>query len=80
MPIRRQINPQLLLAARKKAGDGTKSAAAAAAGMTWQGYNQWEKGPGRTSFDWNSFQALCDYLGVKPEDITSEVPETQQAV
>lgn len=80
MPARRQINPQLLRAAREKAGDGTKSAAAAAAKMTWQGYSQWEKQPGRTYFDWNSFRSLCDYLGVKPEDITDEVPETQQAM
>ena len=73
MSFRRSINPKRLIEARKKAGDGTKSSAAKAAGMTWPGYNKWEAGQITDAFDWNSFTALCDYLGVKPEEITDEI-------
>lgn len=74
MPSRQQINPEALIRAREKAGDGSKSAAAAAAGLTWQGYEKWEKGLTTDRFDWNAFMSLCDYLGVSPADITVPVP------
>lgn len=75
MPVRRKINHKALARAREKAGDGSKNAAAAAAGLTFQGYNNWEKGVVTTRFDWNSFTALCDYLQVNPDDITDLVEE-----
>jgi len=74
MTERRQIDPNALMAARKKAGNGSKTAAAAAAGLTWHGYRLWEKKRGLTNFNWNAFQNLCDYLGVKPEEITIPAP------
>lgn len=79
MPPKRRINPSALIEARKRAGDGSKSAAASAAGLTWQGYHQWEQEPGRASFDWNAFVRLCDYLQVSPEAITEEVAMAEVA-
>lgn len=70
----RQINPAALKEAREKAGNGSKSAAAKAAGLSWLGYSLWEKPPGRTKFDHNKFEALCDYLKVTPDQITVMVP------
>ena len=73
----RRIDPEALIQAREKAGDGSKNAAAAAAGLTWLGYDNWEKGITTDRFDWNSFTALCDYLGVEPEDITVPIEVTE---
>ncbi|MVN88328.1 helix-turn-helix domain-containing protein [Deinococcus sp. HMF7620] len=73
MKAPRQIDPVKLKEARENAGDGSKSSAATAAGLTWQGYHLWEQVPGRRSFDWNKFRALCDYLGVSPEAVTVEI-------
>lgn len=75
MAPRIQIIPEKLRAARKKAGNGSKSAAAAAAGLSWPGYSNWESGEPRRDFDYNAFVALCDYLGVDPSEITEEIPE-----
>ncbi|WP_278912973.1 hypothetical protein [Deinococcus wulumuqiensis] len=52
------------------------TAAAKAAGLSWMGYRKWERDGPRRKFDYNAFLALCDYLGVQPEDITEpfEVP------
>ncbi|MBZ9752965.1 helix-turn-helix domain-containing protein [Deinococcus sp. HMF7604] len=71
MPASRRIDPVALKAAREKAGNVSKAAAATAAGLTWLGYHKWEQLPGRINFDWNKFTALCDYLGVKPEEVTT---------
>lgn len=76
MPVRRKINHKALIRAREKAGDGSKNSAAAAAGLTFQGYNNWEKGVVGARFDWNCFTALCAYLQVNPEDITELVEES----
>lgn len=70
----RQINPAALREARLKTGDGTKSGAARAAGMTWMGYRRWEQEPGPIKFDHNKFAALCRYLNVTADQITMPVP------
>ena len=78
MPVRRRINHKALIRAREKAGDGSKNSAAAAAGLTFQGYNNWEKGLSGTRFDWNSFTALCDYLQVDSKAITELVEDPDE--
>lgn len=76
MEVVRQINPAALKEAREKAGDGSKSSAAKSAGLTWQGYHLWEQEPGRINFDHNKFEALCDYLKVTPDQITTLIPRS----
>lgn len=75
MRHRIQLVPQKLRAAREKAGQRNKTAVAAAAGLSWPGYNKLETGGPKTRFDYNAFVRICDYLGVKPEDISEPIPE-----
>ncbi len=74
MQMPRRLNPAAIKAARERAGR-SKNETAAAIGMSFPGYSKWEVGEGRTAFDWNRFEQLCDFLNVTAEQLT--VPFTR---